>query len=226
VLVLIESLLTAAEAAAMRAELLRLPWQPGAATAADLARDVKRNRQLPAELPAARARAESITAAAMRHPTFVSAALPRRVLPPRFNRHGPGERYGVHVDAALMQAGDGTLFRADVSATLFLSDADAYEGGELEIETACGPQQVKAGAGDLVLYPASTLHRVCEVTAGERVCAFFWVESLVADAAAREVLHDLDVAIQALRADPAGDAGAVLRLTRAYHALVRRWARA
>ena len=155
-------------------------------------------------------------------PRFVAAALPRLIYPPRFNRYGVGETYGAHVDGALMRVpGSDTLLRSDLSATLFLSSPDAYDGGVLEVDTRYGVQEVKLAAGDLVLYPATSLHRVTPVTRGERLASFFWIQSLVRDTDVRSVLLDLDEAIQALtRERPPSDA-VLLSLSGVYHNLLR-----
>ena len=156
---------------------------------------------------------------------FVSAALPRRIYPPKFNRYADGGDYGAHVDSAVMRwPGTDLSLRSDLSATLFLSEPDSYDGGALEIEGAAGLQTVKLEAGDLVLYPSGSLHRVTPVTRGVRLAAFFWIESLVGDAGARTLLFELDQAIQQVTpALPADDPG-LLQLTGVYHNLLRRWA--
>lgn len=164
----------------------------------------------------------------------MSATLVRRIFPPRFNRYADGGNYGTHVDSAVMPLpGTSLSLRSDLSATLFISEPDAYEGGELEVETAFGAQAVKLEAGDLLLYPSSSLHRVAPVTAGARIASIFWIGSLIRDAAARSLLFDLDRTIQALQvpapvvpaipAIPAGDPRLV-ELTGVYHNLLRRWA--
>jgi PKHD-type hydroxylase len=156
-------------------------------------------------------------------PLFLSAALPRRIYPPLFNRYGVGEGFGDHIDNAIrVDPASGEQLRSDLSATLFLSDD--YDGGELEIESDFGRVGYKPPAGDMVLYPSTSLHRVTCVTRGERIASFMWIESLVRDGAAREALFDLDRSIQALTAERGGDDAQVLRLTKVYHNLVRRWA--
>jgi PKHD-type hydroxylase len=159
------------------------------------------------------------------NPTFVSAALPHRIYPPKFNRYRDGGSYGTHVDSALMVVpGTQERMRCDLSATLFLSAADDYEGGELEIEGPFGAQAVKLEAGDLVLYPSSSLHRVTPVTGGVRLASFFWIQSLVADAEARTLLFDLDQSIRSLRRTNPPEDPQLLRLSGIYHNLLRRWA--
>jgi PKHD-type hydroxylase len=156
-------------------------------------------------------------------PKFLSAALPKTICPPLFNRYGPGEEYGTHIDNAIrIDPVTGILIRTDLSATLFLSEG--YDGGELMIESEFGHAAYKLAAGDMVLYPSTSLHRVSEVTDGERICCIFWLQSLVRDGAAREALFDLDQSIQSLSADRGGGDAQVLRLTKVYHNLLRRWA--
>ena len=224
VLRVIEGLLDPAAAAAMRTQLLGATWIDGRTTAGAIAVDAKRNRQLADDDPLARRLSAQVQDALRVHPEFVTAALPARFVRPRFNRHGAGEYYDAHVDAALMRTPEGDLLRTDVSATLFLVDPDTYTGGELQIETGFGLQEVKLNAGDLVLYPATSLHRVAPVTSGERICCFFWVESLVPDAGRRALLHELDTAIRELRAAPRTDATSIARLVGVYHNLLRTWA--
>jgi PKHD-type hydroxylase len=221
-LITIDALLAPDEAARTLALLDQAPWIDGARTAGAVAREAKHNEQVDETWPEGRALAEQIAQRLRSHPRFISAVLPRTLHPPRFNRYRGGGQYGAHVDAALMHpAGASTPMRTDLSATLFLADPADYDGGVLEIETAFGVQPVKLAAGDLVLYPASSLHRVTPVTRGARVAAFLWVESLVRDAALRELLFDLDSSIQALSAElgPAHDQ--VLRLSGTYHNLLR-----
>ena len=153
---------------------------------------------------------------------FVSAALPHTIFPPLFNRYEGGEHFGVHVDNAIRQR-DAVRIRSDLSCTLFLSEPEDYDGGELVIEEMYGPQTVKLPAGDLVLYPSKSLHRVTPVTRGARVASFFWLQSLVRDDADRETLFRLDVAIQRVSLDRGPKDPAVLELTVVYHNLLRRW---
>jgi PKHD-type hydroxylase len=156
---------------------------------------------------------------------FISAALPERIYPPKFNRYQDGGAYGAHVDSAVMQVpGTQISVRSDLSATLFLAEPDEYDGGELEIESAFGIQAVKLEAGDMVLYPSSSLHRVTPVTRGARIASFFWIQSLVSDEAARTLLFDLDQAIQGLTVSAGRDHPDLLKLTGVYHNLLRRWA--
>ena len=209
---------------AIAALLRETSWEDGRATAGHQSAQVKHNLQLPQGAPAARQAGDIIVRALERHPDFVSAALPRHVYPPLFNRYEPGMSFGAHVDNAVRQLpGAHHRLRIDISATLFLSSPDDYDGGELVVEDTFGTHAVKLSAGDMVVYPASSLHKVQAVTRGARVAAFFWVQSMVRDDAARTLLFEMDTAIRELTAANA-DGGALLRLTACYHNLLRRWA--
>jgi len=200
-------------------------WIDGNATSGPQSALAKRNRQLPEDSPAAREVGEIILDALGRSPTFVAAALPLKVFPPLFNLYAGGERFDTHVDNAIrIKRGSDFRIRSDLSATLFLADADSYDGGELVVEDHLGSHRVKLPAGDLLLYPASSLHHVTPVTRGERLCSFFWIQSMVRDDAARTTLFDLDGAIQDIAADRGQDDPAIIRLTGVYHNLLRRWA--
>lgn len=224
-MVVIEGVLDGAELAQVRAALLAADWEDGARTAGAFAKSQKHNRQLRDGAEPALGLGQRILDKLWASPLFISAALPSRVYPPRFNRYGVGETYGAHVDAALMRPpGSDRMLRTDLSATLFLSEPEDYDGGELEAETGFGVQPVKLAAGDLILYPASTLHRVTPVTRGERLASFFGIESLVADLGARTQLFELDQAIQALTAELGSEHAELARLTGVYHNLLRRWA--
>jgi PKHD-type hydroxylase len=166
----------------------------------------------------------TIAAAVERNPLFISAALPSRVFPPLFNRYRGGMEFGSHVDSAIrVHAPSGTRIRTDLSATLFLTPPDEYDGGELLVEDNYGVHTTKLAAGDMVLYPASSLHRVTPVTRGARTSSFFWIQSMVADDARRTLLFDLDMAIVRLTRDAPGHASLV-SLTACYHNLLRMWA--
>ena len=156
---------------------------------------------------------------------FLSAALPKRIYPPLFNRYGVGEGFGDHIDNAIRVLPDGDQMRTDLSATLFLNDPEEYDDGELAIDSDFGRVAYKLRAGDMLLYPSTSLHHVTEVTRGERIASFFWIESLVQDGAAREALFDLDQSVQALCVERGGTDAQVLRLTKTYHNLIRRWAK-
>ena len=200
-------------------------WVDGRVTAGSQSSQVKHNQQLPEDAPAAaQARAlvlQALSASAL----LFTAALPRRIYPPLFNRYGgTGNFFGNHIDNAIRtHPASARHVRCDLSATLFLTDPATYDGGELVIEDNFGTQRVKLPAGDLVLYPASSVHRVEPVTRGERVASFMWIESMVREPDRRQVLYELDMAILALRND-AGDNAAVVRLTGCYHNLLRMWA--
>lgn len=197
-------------------------WADGRATAGPQSARVKRNLQLPQDCAAARQGAEMIVRALERHAEFLSAALPRHVYPPLFNRFEAGMGFGAHIDNAVRQIpGSHHRLRIDVSATVFLSSPADYEGGELVIEDTFGSHAVKLAAGDMVVYPASSLHRVQPVTRGARVAGFFWVQSMVRDDGARALLYEMDTAIRALTGAGA-DEPPLLKLTGCYHNLLRR----
>jgi PKHD-type hydroxylase len=209
---------------AIRARLEQAPWEDGRATAGHQSAQAKSNLQLPQHDPIARELGEEIVRALERSAPFVSATLPRHVFPPLFNRFQAGMSFGVHVDNAVRQIpGTAHRLRTDLSATLFLSAPEDYEGGELVIEDTYGPQTVKLPAGDMVVYPSSSVHRVLPVTRGERTAAFFWIQSMVRDDGGRSLLHELDAIIRELALDGAGNQSLV-RLTACYHNLLRRWA--
>jgi PKHD-type hydroxylase len=222
-LVEIPALLTPAEVAEMRAALTAADWQDGRATAGHRAQEVKRNLQLPLDHSLTQRLGNAILDRLGRTPLFVAATLPLRVLPPRFNRYEGGGTYGNHVDNAIFPIpGTQQHVRSDVSATLFLTDPDDYDGGELVIEDSFGAHKVKLPAGHLITYPGSSLHRVTPVTRGTRLAAFFWTQSLVASAEQRRTLFELDGAIQALATDHPEHA-AIDTLTNVYHNLLRQW---
>lgn len=224
-LIVIENVFTPEEVAGLREQLLRAPWADGLATAGDRAAGVKQNLQVPMEDPAAQAVGRAITQRLNQNPQFLAAALPVTIHPPRFNLYCDGGHYGAHVDGALMRLpGEDRLLRTDLSATLFLNDPQDYEGGELTIEGQFGGQSIKLPAGDMVLYPSSSLHRVTPVTRGMRIASFFWMQSAVKDNDARAMLYDLDRSIQALSPGRGRDDADIDRLTQVYHNLLRRWA--
>ncbi len=224
-LITLQQLLNADEVAQFRQQLASARWQHGALTAGELAQQVKQNEQVDDSDPLARALGEHIRQRLLGDPRFIAAALPRRIYPPKFNRYADGGHYGIHVDSALFSLADGGRLRSDLSATLFLAAPESYDGGELHIEGPFGAQAVKLAAGDLVLYPSSSLHQVTPVTRGERLAAFLWIESLVADEGARSLLYDLDQGVQAARLGLPADDPALGRLSAVYHNLLRRWAR-
>ena len=223
-IVRIPGLLDTQRLTAIDALLREGSWEDGRATAGFQSAQVKHNLQLARGSPAAREAGEIVLRALEREPDFMSAALPRHVYPPLFNRYEPGMSFGAHVDNAVRQVpGTHHRLRIDVSATLFLSPAEDYDGGELIIEDTFGAHSVKLAAGDMIIYPASSLHRVQPVTRGARVAAFFWVQSMVRDDGARTLLFEMDTAIRELTAAGSDD-NALLRLTACYHNLLRRWA--
>lgn len=222
-LVQIENLFSADELCGLRQQLLAQPWVDGKATAGVQSAQAKHNRQLDEDDPVARQLGGLILQRLSDNPLFMSAALPKRIYPPLFNRYGAGEGFGYHIDNAIRGIkGVRERVRTDLSATLFLAEPDSYDGGELVIRDTFGERQVKLPAGHLVLYPGSSVHRVAPVTRGERLAAFFWIESLVREDSQRSLLLDMDVAIQRLTAQRA-DAGSLLELTGVYHNLLRRW---
>lgn len=224
-MLVIENVLVDAELQRFRDLLDRAAWEDGRTSAGSLARAAKNNRQLDEDAETAITLGNQILRILGAHPLFISAALPEKIYPPRFNRYEGGEHYGAHVDSAVMRMpGKQASMRADISATLFLSNPDDYEGGELTIEGPFGAQEVKLSAGDMVIYPANSLHQVRPVTRGVRTSAFFWVQSMVAEESRRTILFDLDQSIQSLRAGATVSEGEVLRLSAVYTNLLRMWA--
>lgn len=225
-LISIDQVLTKDEVRQFRQELDASDWNDGAATAGTLAKSVKRNQQVADGSELAVRLGQNILRRLAATPLFISAALPRTIYPPKFNRYADGGTYGAHVDSALMfLPGSSQQMRTDLSATLFLAEPEEYDGGELEVEGPFGVQAVKLGAGDMVLYPSTSLHRVTPVTRGARVASFFWIESLVQDEGERTLLFDLDQSIQQMTPLVAPDDMRLLQLTGVYHNLLRRWAK-
>ena len=223
-LIVIENIIDRETIDGIRPQLKQASWQSGQQTAGSISSSVKNNQQLDENDDLARSMGEMIARAVNANPTFISAALPAKIYPPKFNKYANGGAYGVHVDSAVMRSNQhAEIFRSDLSATLFLVDPDEYDGGELVIETQFGAQTVKLPAGDMVLYPSSSLHHVTPVTRGERVSSFFWIQSMVRDSEARAYLFDLDQTIQSLRADHNADDQRLISLTGLYHNLLRRW---
>lgn len=208
-----------------RQVLAAAPWVDGRVTAGSQSSQVKFNQQLPEDCPAANEVRARVLKALSVNARFFTAALPRRIYPPLFNRYaGAANAFGEHIDNAIRtHPASARHVRCDLSATLFLNEPEDYDGGELVIEHSFGTQRVKLPAGDLVLYPSSSVHRVEPVTRGARVASFMWIESMVREDERRRLLYDLDMAILALR-DERGDAPAVVRLTGCYHNLLRMWA--
>ncbi|MES2484171.1 MAG: Fe2+-dependent dioxygenase [Pseudomonadota bacterium] len=216
-------LLDAAEAASLRALLATAQWQDGRATAGAQAVRVKNNQQLAPACDAARKAGAVIRAALDRNPRLLSAALPRKVFPPHFNRYGgDANRYGPHVDGAVRLAPGGERVRTDLSCTVFLSDPQDYDGGELLISEGDSRRSVKLAAGHAVLYPGTHVHEVTPVTRGERLACFFWIESMVRSSEQRRLLFEFDEALMALRAQ--GESNITVTMAGTYHNLLRMWA--
>lgn len=222
-LLTIPDLLDTAEVTRFRNALLGAEWEDGQATAGHIARKVKTNRQLPGDSAVGHELGERLLAALPANPRFIAAALPLKVLPPRFNRYEGGGAYGNHIDNAVFSVpGTAHRVRSDLSATVFLSEPDDYDGGELVIEDTYGDHRIKLPAGHMVLYPGSSLHRVTPVTRGMRLASFFWIQSLVRDDARRAVLYQLDNGIREVGA-ALPDQPVVASLTGVYHNLLRLW---
>ena len=224
-LIAVPDLLDAAGVARVRGIVDAAEWIDGNATSGVQSALAKRNGQLAEDSAAAREAGALILDALAASPLFVAAALPLKVFPPLFNRYAGGQDFGLHVDNAVrIRRGSDFRIRSDLSATLFLEEPDAYDGGELVIEGQFGEQRVKLPAGHMVLYPASSLHKVMPVTRGVRVASFFWVQSMVRDDGARRLLFDLDRGVQAVAARQGQGDAAGVQLTGVYHNLLRRWA--
>lgn len=223
-LITIPDVLDAETLATCRQLLRDARWQDGGATAGYIAQGAKNNQQLALDDPLARRLGEVILGALSQNQTFIAAALPAQVLPPRFNRYENSGHYGNHIDnAVFVVPGTSQRIRSDVSCTLFFSDPDEYEGGELTIEDTYGTRQVKLPAGHMVVYPGTSLHHVTPVTKGARVASFFWVQSMVRHAQQRAILWDLDQSIQQM-ATQLDDPTNLARLSGVYHNLIREWA--
>jgi PKHD-type hydroxylase len=206
-----------------RETMERAAWIDGRATAGHQSKQVKNNLQLAEGGPEHRELGDMVVRALQRSPLFISAVLPHTVFPPLFNRYEAGMGFGLHVDNAIRQTVDGAIrIRTDVSATLFLSSPDEYEGGELTVEDSYGSHTVKLPAGDLVVYPADSRHEVAPITRGSRLASFFWIQSLIPDKTRRALLFDLDAAIMQLTKDVPGHS-ALVSLTATYHNLLRQW---
>jgi PKHD-type hydroxylase len=220
----IPDILTSEQVAHCRQKLEQADWVDGRVTAGHQSALAKDNMQLPEDHPVARELGELILAALQNNPLFMAAALPLKVFPPLFNRYQGGQSFGMHVDNAVRQVtGTPHRVRTDLSATLFLASPGEYEGGELSVEDTYGLHNIKLPAGDLILYPASSLHHVQPVTQGARLASFFWIQSMVRDDGQRTLLFDLDMAIQRVGAEMP-DLPSVIQLTGVYHNLLRRWA--
>ena len=223
-IVVVPDVLSSEQLDRFRHALRGAAWEDGAATAGHVAALAKRNLQLPLDSPVGRELGDAILQALSAQPRFIAATLPARILPPRFNRHEGGGTYANHIDNAIFGIpGSAQRLRSDISATLFLSEPQDYEGGELVIEDTFGTQAVKLPAGHMVVYPGSSVHRVTPVTGGVRLASFFWVQSLVREDHRRRLLWELDETIQALTMQSV-DADNLARLTGVYHNLIREWA--
>ena len=228
-LLAIEKVLTKERVREARQLLDKAEWVDGRVTAGYMAQEVKRNAQIAEGSEAHRTVGGMVLQGLARSPQFMAAALPLRVFPPMFNSYSGGGTFGTHVDTAIRQdAQTGQRIRTDLSATLFLTEPEEYEGGELTVEDSYGSHRVKLPAGDMVLYPATSLHRVDPVTRGARVSSFFWIQSMIRDDGRRGLLYDLDLSIQRLQGSEVAAVAAVkdssVQLTGVYHNLLRQWA--
>ena len=219
----IPAVLNRTEVTECRSLLDTAQWTDGNATSGEQAAKAKRNRQLPIDAPITQQLGQRVLAALARSPLYISAAIPKRIVPPLFNRYADGEHFDFHVDNAIRAIpGSHDCLRTDVSCTLFFTDPDEYDGGELVVQDTYGQHRAKLPAGDMLLYPATSLHQVTPVTRGARICSFFWTQSMVRDDWQRTLLFDLDQNIQKLRAQ-IGDSAEVIALTSHYHNLLRLW---
>jgi PKHD-type hydroxylase len=227
-LITLPDVLAPGEVKQARAILDQAEWVDGKVTAGHQSTKVKDNQQIPEGSPVARQLGEIVLSALGRNPLFVAAALPARVFPPLFNRYSGGQSFGTHVDNAIRQiTGTPHRIRTDISATLFFSAPEEYDGGELCVEDTYGVHQVKLPPGHMVLYPATSLHHVKPVTRGARVCSFFWIQSMIRDDGRRSLLFELDLGIQRLNrelSDQPVAAQTAVHLTGVYHNLLRQWA--
>lgn len=226
-LIQIPQVLTAAELREARRILDKASWGDGRATAGVQSAQAKNNEQLPQDGPETRALQQIVLGGLNRHATFFSAALPKRVFPPLFNRYGgAANAFGNHVDNAVrfVPGTQAERVRTDISCTLFLAEPGEYDGGELVIEDTYGAQRIKLAAGDMVLYPGTSVHRVEPVTRGFRLASFFWIESMVRSDEQRRLLFDMDVHLMRLRSTVGETDPAVIGLTGTYHNLLRMWA--
>jgi PKHD-type hydroxylase len=224
-LICVPDILSKADVTEFRAVMDAAVWEDGRSTAGAQSAEVKKNEQLPPNGETSRKLGERVVKALAASPLFIAAAVPLHIFPPLFNRYGPGQHFGVHVDNAVR--GDhltGTRIRTDLSVTLFLSEPDEYDGGELIVEDYYGSHEVKLPAGHLVLYPATSLHTVTPITRGVRVASFFWLQSMIRDGHARSLIFDLDNAIQGLVPRLGRNDWELVKLTGIYHNLIRYWA--
>jgi len=219
----VPEVLSKAQVATLRGALDAGSWVDGAASAGPLAAEAKRNLQFSTESPDYPAFSQTIITALEKNPLFVSAALPKHILPPMFNRYAGGHTYGNHIDNAVQtDRRNGERILTDISVTVFLSEPEDYDGGELIVEDTYGSHEVKLPAGDAIVYPSSSLHRVEPVISGARVASFLWVQSLVRDTWQRNMLFDLDMTLLKLRGQ-IGNTEEIVALTGHYHNLLRQW---
>ena len=224
-MIVIKDVLSPVQLQQLNHVIAKQTWVDGSITGGQQSNSVKNNQQLSPDSQVVRGLEDHVLTALAHHPTFISAALPLKIFPPMFNRYSVGETYGLHVDNAIrIPPGSSARIRTDLSATLFLTEPDAYEGGDLVIEDHFGAQPVKLAAGDMILYPSTTLHRVTPVTKGERISAVFWLQSMVRNNEQRKMLFDLDQSVQSLTTLHGNDAQDVMRLSGIYHNLIRQWA--
>jgi PKHD-type hydroxylase len=221
----IPNVLDAAEVGECREIMTRATWVDGRVTAGHQSAQAKNNLQVPEGSLEHQAMGQLVTKALERNALFISAVLPHTIFPPLFNRYESEMSFGAHVDNAIRRAPTGIRIRTDVSATLFLSEPEDYDGGELTVEDTYGSHSIKLPAGDLLIYPSDSLHHVTPITRGARLASFFWVQSLIRDRAKRALLFELDAAIMRLTRDAPGNP-ALLSLTSIYHNLLRQWAEA
>lgn len=223
-LITIPDVLDANQLAQCRQLLQQAEWEDGARTAGYIALQAKQNLQLGLDSPVAQHLGDIVLGALAQNQAFIAAALPAKILPPRFNRYENSGHYGNHIDNAVFVApGTTQRVRSDVSCTLFFSEPDEYEGGELSVEDTYGVQRIKLPAGHMVVYPGTSLHHVTPVTKGVRIASFFWVQSMVRHAHKRAILWELDQSIQEI-AMQTDDASKLARLSGVYHNLIREWA--
>ncbi|MER2491561.1 Fe2+-dependent dioxygenase [Catenovulum sediminis] len=224
-MVVIEQLLSHSEIKRYLETLDTVPWLNGQNTAMGMAADVKNNSQADGENQQVKQLVNQLLSRIGQTPKLMSAALPEKIFPPCFNRYVENQTYGYHVDAAIMRMPNSQdVLRSDLSMTVFLSEPESYQGGELVISTEFGEQKVKLNAGDAILYPSSSLHKVTPVTAGQRIAAICWMQSLIADAHVRQNLYELDQTIQSLITDSAANRAQLDSLHHVYHNLIRQFA--
>ena len=224
-LICIPEVLTKEQVAHCRKVMDSAEWVDGRVTAGAQSGSVKHNNQLPEGSTASNQLGDMVIEALSRAPLFISAAIPLKIFPPLFNRYGVGQHFGTHVDGAIRAVPGTTVrIRTDLSVTLFLAEPEEYDGGELTVEDNYGTHEVKLPAGDMVLYPSTSLHHVKPITRGARVASFFWLQSMVRQDSARSLLFDLDQTIQELSAERGIEDPACVRLTGIYHNLIRYWA--